>query len=340
MVTITDVARYAGVSVSTVSYALSGSRPVRPETRARVRAAMRELGYRPSTSAQSLASRRRGVLALLYPMVDRGVGGTGGEFVQGIAGRARDLGYQLVVWPFRSSDRREVLELLGRGMADGVVVMEVEAGDARVQALEAAGVPYVMVGRTTDAEDRPSIDIDIAAALVDAVDLLAGLGHTEIAFLGHSSASLAAGYGPSARAAAAYTAQLAARGLRPLLLPCEDSPEAGRRAAAALLSAEPAVTAVITMNELATFGLLAGLRSGGVAVPERMSVLGVVTSPGVGALSEPPLTTLHAMGEQVGALAVDRLVCQLDPDADPAPNRLVRCVLVPGGSVAPAPVLG
>ena len=173
MVTITDVARYAGVSVSTVSYALSGTRPVRAQTKARVESAMRELGYHPNSFARTLARRRNGVLALLYPMVDRGVGGTGGEFVQAIAARARELGYQLVVWPFRSGDDREVAELVDRQLADGVIVMEVADEDARVDVLEAARLPFVLIGRTARAS-QPSVDVDFDATLAQAVGAAGG----------------------------------------------------------------------------------------------------------------------------------------------------------------------
>ena len=68
MVKITDVARHAGVSPSTVSYALSGKRPISEETRRRVRAAARELGYRPHAGARALASSRSNVLALVVPL--------------------------------------------------------------------------------------------------------------------------------------------------------------------------------------------------------------------------------------------------------------------------------
>ena len=75
MATITDVARAAGVSVSTVSYAISGARPIRPETRERIHAAMHRLGFQPNAMARSLASRRSRVIALIYPQI-AGIGGT------------------------------------------------------------------------------------------------------------------------------------------------------------------------------------------------------------------------------------------------------------------------
>ena len=67
------------------------------------------------------------------------------------------------------------------------------------------------------------------------------------------------------------------------------------------------------MNELATFGVYAELPARGLAIPDDVSVLGIVTSPGVGTLSYPPLTTMHSPGAELGRLAVDRLLTQLDP---------------------------
>ncbi|HQY99623.1 MAG TPA: LacI family DNA-binding transcriptional regulator [Propionicimonas sp.] len=336
MATIADVARQAGVSVSTVSYALSGARPIKPETRTRVEAAMRELGYHPNAMARSLASRRSNVISLIYPADERGVGGTGGEFVHSAAARARELGYQLVLWPFRSDQVREVRNLVRQGMADGVLVMEVLLDDERIDVLEAAKVPYTMIGRTRDVSERHSVDVDFDATVVAAVDHLVGLGHRHIGFINHSQGSLDAGYGPTVRAAAAFERAMAERGLTPLARTCEDSPLAGRQATAGLLATEPDLTALITMNEMATFGVFAELQYRRLAIPDDVSVLGIVTSPGVGTMSYPTLTTMHSPGVELGRLAVDRLISQLDPAHPATPNRLIPCVLEPGMSIGPA----
>lgn len=336
MATILDVARQAGVSVSTVSYALSGARPIRPETRERVESAMRELGYQPNAMARSLASRRSNVLALVYPAIDRGVGGTGGEFVHAAAQRARELGYQLVLWPFRPGETREVGNLVRQGMADGVLIMEVELDDDRIDLLERAHIPYAMIGRTRDVTNRPSVDVDFDATVADAIAHLTELGHEHIAFVNHSAASLESGYGPTVRAGAAYVREMTERGLTPIARTCEDSPPAGREVTAQLLAGDPKITAFVTMNELATFGVLAELQLLGLKVPEHMSVLGIVTSPEVGTMSQPPLTTMHSPGEQLGRLAVECLLSQLDSAREPVPNRLIPCVFEPGLSVGPA----
>jgi DNA-binding LacI/PurR family transcriptional regulator len=312
MATISDVARAAGVSVSTVSYAISGARPIRPETRERIQSAMRSLGFQPNAMARSLASRRSRVIALIYPQIGGGIGGTAGEFVQSVAERAREAGYQLVLWPFRTDQAREIRNLARQRMADGVLLMEVCLDDERIDVLEAAKVPYAMIGRTRDVTERASVDID------------------------HSGEQMSAGYGPAVRAAAAYDELMSGHGFEPLSRTCDDSPVTGRAVTAELLAADPALTAIITMNELATFGVYAELASQNLSIPGDVSVLGIVTSPGVGTLSYPPLTTMHSPGAELGRLAVDCLLSQLEPARSPIPNQLIPCVLEPGMSIGPA----
>ncbi len=336
MATISDVARSAGVSVSTVSYAISGARPIRPETRERIQSAMRSLGFQPNAMARSLASRRSRVIALIYPQIGGGIGGTAGEFVQSVAERAREADYQLVLWPFRTDQAREIRNLARQRMADGVLLMEVCLDDERIDVLEAAKVPYAMIGRTRDVTERPSVDIDFASTMETAIAHLVGLGHRRIAFINHSGEQMSAGYGPAVRAAAAYDGLMTARGFVPLSRTCDDSPVTGRAVTAELLATDPELTAIITMNELATFGVYAELASRNLSIPGDVSVLGIVTSPGVGTLSYPPLTTMHSPGAELGRLAVDCLLSQLDPARTPVPNQLIPCVLEPGMSIGPA----
>jgi len=297
---------------------------------------MKELGYQPNAAARSLAARRTHVIALIYPEVERGVGGTGGEFVRAAAEHAREQGYQLVLWPFRSDEGRQVRNLARQGMADGVLVMEVVNDDQRIRMLEEARVPYAMIGRTRDVETRPSVDIDFDATVEQALDHLVADGHTHIGFINHSQAMIDAGYGPAVRAAAAFDRMTAARGLVALNRACEDSPVVGRAVTADLLAADPELTAIVTMNELATFGVYAELQSRNLVVGQDVSVLGIVSSPGVGTLSYPPLTTMHSPGTELGRLAVDCLLSQLHPERGAVPNQLIPCVLEPGMSLGPA----
>jgi len=268
--------------------------------------------------------------------VEGAIGGTGGEFVRSAAEHAREQGFQLVLWPFRSDEGREVRNLARQGMADGVLVMEVVNDDQRIRMLEEARVPYAMIGRTQDVETRPSVDIDFDATVEQALDHLMAEGHTHIGFINHSQAMIDTGYGPAVRASSAFDRMTAERGLVALNRACEDSPVVGRAVTADLLATDPELTAIVTMNELATFGVYAELQSRNLAVGEDVSVLGIVSSPGVGTLSYPPLTTMHSPGTELGRLAVDCLLSQLHPERGAVPNQLIPCVLEPGMSLGPA----
>jgi DNA-binding LacI/PurR family transcriptional regulator len=336
MVTMQDVARHAQVSLSTVSYALSGTRPVTEATRRRIEDAMAELGYQPNAMARGLASRRSHVLALIYPAMEKGLGGTVAEFVSSAAETARDNGYHLVLWPFRTTQAPEVRDLVRQGMADGVLLMEVALDDARVDVLQESGVPYTMIGRTRDVSDRPSVDIDFERTTDDAVQHLVELGHRHVAFVNHSQATADDGYAPTFRAEEGFDAAMRARGLEPIALRVDESPRAGRDAVATLLTREPRLTAFVTMNEIATFGVVAELQQRGVSIPTDMSILSIVTSPGVGEMSNPPLTTMHAPGARLGRLGVQKLLSLVDSSRPSTPNVLIPCVLEPGSSVAPA----
>ncbi|HEY0239087.1 MAG TPA: LacI family DNA-binding transcriptional regulator [Friedmanniella sp.] len=337
------MAHRAGVALSTVSATMTGTRPVAATTRARVEAAMDELGFRPNALARGLASRRSHVLALTFPIGPAGLSRTSAEFVLSAAEVAQQRGYQLVLCPGPVSGATGLVEMARTGLADGVLLMEVHLADPRVRALRAAGVPMTLIGRTAGDEDVPAVDIDFATTLADAVAHLVALGHRAIAFLNHAAVRVAEGHGPTVRASAAYTEAMRERGLVPVEVFAEESVAGGRVAAGALLDGTvvqgaPRPTALITMNEDATFGVMAELAARRVAVPTDLSVLAVVSTPAVCEQTVPPLTTLHAPGARLGAAGVDALLALLGTGRVP-PREIVPCRLVESGSTGPAPLV-
>ncbi|NTW41646.1 MAG: LacI family transcriptional regulator, partial [Cellulomonadaceae bacterium] len=305
-------------------------------TKARIDEAMAELGFTPNALARGLASRRSRTLALIYPAMESGVGGTVAEFVRSASGAARLAGYHLVLWPFAAHEAEEIRDLVQQGMADGVLLMEVCLKDARVDALHAAGVPFTMIGRTEDVEGLTYVDIDFTRTTDEAVAHLVALGHERIGFLNHSAESHDNGYAPTLRAEAGYRAAMRSRGLTPHDVLSHESPAAGRLAVGRLLQADPGMTAVITMNEMATFGAMVELGARGLSIPDDVSVLSIVTSPGVGAMSNPPLTTMHAPGAALGRLGVQALLGLVEGTATSPTPELLPCWLEPGASTAPA----
>jgi len=341
MATMSDVARRAGVSLSTVSYVLTGSRPISPTTRDRVLAAMAELDYQPNAMAQGLASRRTTLLGLMLPMDERGLGATEAAFVTGAAATAADAGYHLMLHPAGATDVDALRRLGNRRLLDGALLMEVRLDDGRVPLLRHLDIPFVLIGRTGDPAGTPFVDIDFDRTVDDAVEHLIGLGHRDVVYVNHSMADLEAGYGPARRTAEAFAAAMRARGLPPVMVPAEDTADGGRRALAEALRRVPGLTAVLAMNENALFGVLGGLADRGLRVPGDVSVVSMVTSEAVAELATPALTSLTSPGSAVGRLAVEILVSTLDPEgadrtAPEIRQELLPCTLQVRGTSAPA----
>lgn len=332
-----DVANLARVSLSTVSCAISGSRPVSAATRERIEKAMRQLDFRPNAIARSLASRRSRILALTFPVAQNRFGNTIMEFVSSAAGTARDLGYHLVVWPYAVDQADEMCEMSQQGLADGVIVMEVRVDDPRIKALSATKVPFTLIGRGHPDTDNRSVDIDFEATAETAVDHLAGLGHRNIGFLNHSETSRQHGYGPTVRAQDAYLRAMARRGLEPCSQYCDESPLAGRAAINAMRDRSPGLSALIAMNEDALFGVVAELHRQNVAVPQDFSLVSMVSSRPVAEMADPVLTILHSPGAELGRSGVQTLLDQLDGVGELTDPVLVPCRLEAGASTGPAP---
>ena len=179
MATMRDVARHAGVAPSTVSYMLSGDKPVAAATRERIEQAMDALGYRPNAIARSLASRRTRILALHLPEFDVSAGETVFEIVRGAYDRAAERGYLLTVWPIAAERApQELSELVGRGHADAVLLVEVELDDPRVDSLHSSGIPFPRRPHPASSALH-FVDIDFEATIDQALEALTTTGHRD-----------------------------------------------------------------------------------------------------------------------------------------------------------------
>jgi DNA-binding LacI/PurR family transcriptional regulator len=326
-----DVAKRAGVALSTVSYALNGTRPISAETRQRISVAMEELGYKPHLLARGLASKRSKIIALLFPTPERGLGLTELEFVTSAAEAARNQGYHLVLWSAPTSST-DLGQLLGQGLVDGVLVMEVHLDDPRIRLLREQGFPFSMIGRCADSGGTSYVDIDFDRTAQTAVSYLSELGHRHIAFINHSQETFAAGYGPSVRAQARFHQAIAAAGLDGFSSFCHPSLSAGYETFTQLIDEHPAMTAMIVMNERAIPGIIQAIAERDCSIPADFSIVSLVSSARVAEMMLPTLTTLEAPTAELGALGVDLLIQQLENAAHDLPQALLPCRLVVRGS--------
>lgn len=330
-----DVARRANVSIATVSFTLNNNKPVAPATRARVELAIEELGFRRNEVARALASRKSHILAVLYPALQHRFGGTAVHFFTSAARRASELGYNLILCPI-SNDAGQLNDLTASGLVDGVLLMEVQLDDPRVDRLRAAGTPFALIGRTRDPADLTYVDIDFETTIQASIDHLSGLGHTKVALLtGSVGSSQLKDYGPVVRAEATYRQVMDDRNSPAVLLSCDETPASGRDAANRLLELTPETTAVIVMNEQAAFGLVSGLIRRGVRVPEDVSVISISSTAEMAAISDPTLTLMASPGVDLGKMGVEALIARLEGRANEAETQtLVPCHFIAGESTA------
>lgn len=311
-VTLHDVARAAGVSVSTASRALASSDLVASATRDRVNAIARELGYRPNRAASLLRAGRTATIGLLVPDLENPYFAS---LAKGVQARARDNEFAVLVADSDESPRREagLLAQLAQ-QVDGLVIASprgVNAGE-----VEELGRPAVLINARID--DLPWVGVDYEDAMMQSVQHLHALGHRRIAYVG----------GPRESRSDA----IRRRGLDEVAGRFEDveivdlgsfPPQVEGGQAAADLAVSSGASAVIAFNDLVAAGLVEVLGSRGVDVPGRMSVIGCDDTI-VARLATPHLTTIAVDTRHAGELAVDLLMERLDGAGDQPSGRHLR----------------
>ncbi len=332
MTTMLEVARRANVSLSTVSYALNGTRPISEKTRQHIFEVMDELGYRPNILARGLASKRSKIIALLFPTPERGLGITELEFVTSAAEIASELGYNLILWPSELRDIGELRKFTQQGLVDGVILMEVRLNDERVNLLRRINFPFSMIGRCEDLTDISYTDVDFEQTAYDIVNYLTKLGHTHIGFLNQSKSTYDQGYGPAVRTQTGFEKAMRIGGLEAVVRFCKTAPQSGYEAFNELMDEHPDLTSLVVMNERAMPGIIQAILDRGWTIPDDFSLVGVVSSAHVAEMMRPPLTTMDVQTRELGHLGVELLINQLDGQVAQNHQVLVPCKLTIRGS--------
>lgn len=188
MATIHEVAKAAGVSISTVSYALSGKRPVSEKTRLRIEGAVQDLGYEPDAGARMLAGRRTHILALTEPLRADTHAPTHMAFVLATAVAARRRGYDiLLLTDEQASDGMN--RVAASRLVDAILVLDVAPDDERAAIARSVRTPTVFIGIPDDPEGLICVDLDFESAGGLAVDRLADAGHSRVTLLGQTEVS-------------------------------------------------------------------------------------------------------------------------------------------------------
>ena len=327
--TVVDVARAAGVSVGTVSHVLSGRKTVRPETRARVEQAIRELGFRPNSIARSLTRQRTQTIGMVVPDVTNPFFA---DLIWEVERSLSDAEHAVVFGNSGNEPQREhaYLESFLARRVDGLIIAITGGADLDFIYEVASEVPTVFVDRPVD----PVADMvvgDNRAGMALAIAHLIELGHRRIGFIDGDPE-----LGTAQERRAGVEAALAAHGLAPTASSSgQFTLASGYEQARTLLTNSRDATAICTGNDLLAMGTLTAAAELGIRIPDDLSLIGYddIT---YAAFTSPPLTTVRqpgaAMGEETVRLLASRLAA-----FDGPPRRVVLEpeLIVRGSTAAP-----
>lgn len=341
MTTIHDVAQAAGVSISTVSYALTGKRTVAPATRRRVERIAAELKYQPNARARAFARGRTSILAVTEPLRPDTYTWAHMAFVLATAQAARQYDYDILLLTQQEA-ADGLRRVTDQGSVDGIVILDVRNQDERVDLARSLQVPCVLIGVPAETAGLVCVDLDFAAAGRMAVQRLARAGHDHIAFIGQPAAQYAPGgpnFPPRLRAGILDQADQSDMTVATF------TPETTTAVHAAIfdvMTQSPAPTAVVLhAPEQAHTATLEELARLGRAVPDDVSVVSVGQTFDTGRCS-PAIDAIPLIPERSCDRAVELAMQMIEDTIEPR-LELISPTYVEQGSVRPpgqAPAAG
>ena len=320
MATLKDVAKLACVDVSTVSRALNNTSYVHPETKERIYAAAKELGYHPNVMAQALRQGKRHTIGVIVPSLFLSVFA---GITLGMEQEAQKRNYAILLCSSfdDSSVEKESLNRLRNGFIDGLIIASTGRNTRLIQDIQASGTPVVQIIRD-QIPRMNSIVADYEATAYDAVHYLYRQGARNIGFLGGNNRFV-----PFHDRYQGYQRALQELHLPELTIPSSfvgHSFERGYHDAKALLFQFPDLDAIITSVDSQGLGVLRLLKEQKKRVPEDIRVMSL-TGHTIGAMLEPRMTPMELPALEMGRCAVRMILeeIELDSNIPSSPKRLV-----------------
>lgn len=320
---IARLAHELGISTGTVSRALNGKPDVSEKTRELVLATAKRLGYAPNQAARALAQGATRSVGFMIDL-DRENAPSSEYFFMGVfdglQSVLRENGLDLLVLPRPTTeDSAAYLQrYVARGVFDGMILAAVQRADPRIDVLQAAGMPFVTLGRSSTARDYSWIDLDFEGVVDVAIDRLVAAGHRRIAVTVPTGNI---NFGPLF--AESYRRALERNGLPfdpALVIETRRSEEAGYEITDQMLAMPNRPTAILLIYEIAAIGIYRRLNELGLKPGADLAVIGFRDEPTIRFL-EPSLTCFSASLTDIGVALGRALLVQIPGYAPDATDR-------------------
>jgi DNA-binding LacI/PurR family transcriptional regulator len=318
---IRDVARLANVSVATVSRILNNKPDVSEETRQKVLDVIGELGYARSMQWKQITSGRSNIITLHYPYKLAISNQVSLHFITGVTRACEEHGYSLHLVT-QSLDENRLLDFYRTNQSDGLILMEIQTDDWRVELLRQQKLPFVMIGRREKNDGVSFVDFDFESAMNVAVHHLVDLGHRNIAFVSVITDMMENHYGPSVRALNGYEMACAHYRIPKLYCETENGFANVKLATLNIMRKHPEVTAIVTIFDTAMAGISSAINSLGLKVPDDVSFVGLGDEQGT-ELTSPSLTVLDFPASFMGYEAAKILLNELEKG-----TKMIKQILV------------
>lgn len=316
--TIKDIAAQAGVSKTTVSFALNNPKRISKETYERVMEIVKTMGYFPNPVARTLTTKRLGALGLLLPQpISEAMNNPHlCDIIRGIGEECDRQEISLTMLPPVGG---KIIEAARRAFVDSIVTIGVGPGHEVIEFLNSRRVPFVTIDGEESSETL-NIGIDHEGAAFDLMDYILSLGHRDIAILCLKPEAKAKTEKPNSivlgKRLSGFTRAFMEKGLT-LQSPCIRlvdsicSLDGGKEAVSCLLSTVPRPTAIVAMADIVALGAYAAISDQGLRIPEDISIAGF-DGIAQGQFSQPTLTTLWQPGMDMGKKAAQMALTLLD----------------------------
>ncbi len=314
--TLNDVARVAGVSLKTASRALNNSPELRPATAARVRAAMKKLGYQPNELARGLKSKHSETIAMVVPNLADPFTAAAVQSVQNVA---RQHGYVVLLASSNGDPALEESEMqvMARRQIDGVVLIAACAGKTNLKSLLAKKVPIVVFDEPVEDEPVDTITVMNRKAARRATQHLIDHGNRRI---------LAVGARPElftcAERVAGYRAAVTAAGEEPVELLVHHEDDLTPALLERYVTGREKVDAIFTLNWVCTMGVLRGLRVLKKRVPQDFPLISFDDFE-LAEMIPPGLTVVRQPTRELGRQAAMLLFDRIENEKTAPPRRIV-----------------